>query len=81
MPNLNVSDFEKQPSVGDKIRVEGEIKSIDTGTGEVEASYDSIKILNKKRSSDEGESSSEENSPETSMDLDQALEKNFNYTR
>lgn len=86
MPTLNIDQFDTEPSVGQKVRVEGEIKSIDTGTGEVDVSYDSVKIIKKKKSSSDNTNNTDntdntDNVDNAPMNLDQALAKNFNYTQ
>lgn len=42
MPTLNLEQFDSPPSVGEKVIVKGIIESINTETGEVEVTYDSV---------------------------------------
>lgn len=65
MPTLNLDQFESPPSVGDKVTVKGEIESIDTATGEVEVTYDSVTV----------KSSNEDGRKEET--LDEAIDKAF----
>lgn len=51
MPTLQLDQFDEDdsPTVGDKVTIKGEIESIDTETGEVEVSYDSVRAKDKKK--------------------------------
>jgi len=79
MPKLNIDQFDTEPSVGQKVRVEGEVKSIDQDTGEVEVSYDKVETIDRSESSEENSESSD-NSVQ-GVNLDDALKKSFNYTQ
>lgn len=47
MPKINIDEFETEPSLGDKVRVEGVVKSINEEDGVVEISYDKVYVKNK----------------------------------
>lgn len=49
MPILDIDLFDEDPNVGDKVRVTGKVKSIDEETGEVDISYDDVKIVDEKK--------------------------------
>lgn len=49
MPKIDIDMFEDSPKVGDKVKVMGEIESIDEDTGEVEVSYDDVSIVDKSK--------------------------------
>lgn len=49
MPKLNIDEFDEAPHVGDKVKVMGKVESIDEDTGEVEVSYDDVKIVDEKK--------------------------------
>lgn len=49
MPILDIDMFDEDPNVGDKVRVTGKVKSIDEETGEVDISYDDVKIVDEKK--------------------------------
>lgn len=89
MPILDIDMFDENPKVGDKVKVLGKVKSIDEDTGEVDVSYDDVKILKKKRNrdsdSDEDDDDEEmvmrpEMFPE-SQNLDSALGRAFPNTQ
>lgn len=77
MPKLNIDEFDESPKVGDKIRVVGEIKSIDEETGEVNASYDKITIVNKEINDDDTEIETEDEVMPQDQSLDAALARSF----
>lgn len=77
MPKLNIDQFENEPKVGDKVRVEGKVESIDTDSGEVEVSYDDVKIVGKKSSSDNEKSDEDMSENDNSQSLDKALSQAF----
>ena len=89
MPTLNIDQFDTEPKVGDKVRVEGKVKSINTDTGEVDVSYDNVDIVNKRKKSSSNSDSTDnidntdkmttDNNP--GMNLDQALQNSFGYTQ
>lgn len=84
MPKLNVDMFDTEPSVGDKIKVLGTIKSIDTKTGDVEASYDDVAILtgnNSDQNSGPQDMNQDQNGVPQSQSLDAALAKAFPNTQ
>lgn len=49
MPTIDIDMFDEDPNVGDKVRVTGKVKSIDEETGEVDISYDDVKIVDEKK--------------------------------
>lgn len=49
MPILDIDMFDEDPKVGDKVRVTGKVNSIDEETGEVDISYDDVKIVDEKK--------------------------------
>lgn len=86
VPTLNIDQFDTEPSVGQKVRVEGEIKSINTDNGEVDVSYDSVKIIKNRKKPDNSNDNSDntdesDNSNDNAVSLDQALQNNFGYTQ
>lgn len=86
MPKINIDEFDESPKVGDKVKVMGVVKFIDEDSGEVEVSYDDVKIVkkDKKRSDDDNDeieiSMDEEIEPE-SQSLDAALARSFPNTQ
>lgn len=86
MPLIDIDMFDDAPKVGDKIKVLGKVESIDEDTGEVDVSYDDVKIVkkNKKRRNNDDddeevvvtETMDEEMMPQ-SQSLDQALNSYF----
>lgn len=49
MPTIPIEEFDEAPDLGDKVTVKGKVISIDEESGEVEISYDSVKVRNEKR--------------------------------
>lgn len=49
MPKIDIDEFDETPKVGDKVKVMGKVDSIDEDTGEVEVTYDDVKIVDKKK--------------------------------
>lgn len=49
MPTIDIDLFDEDPKVGDKVKVTGKVKSIDEETGEVDISYDDVKIVDEKK--------------------------------
>lgn len=49
MPMIDIDMFDDAPKVGDKIKVMGKVESIDEDTGEVDVSYDDVKIVKKSK--------------------------------
>lgn len=49
MPRLDIDMFDEEPKVGDKVKVLGKVKSINEDSGEVEVSYDDVKIIDEKK--------------------------------
>jgi len=87
MPKINIDEFDEAPKIGDKVRVTGKVKEIDEDSGEVEISYDEVKIVKvkdrKKDDSDsevEVETMDEEIMPE-SQSTDAALARYFQNTQ
>lgn len=84
MPKLNIDQFDESPNVGDKVRVMGKVESIDEDSGEVEVSYDDVKIVKEKRKKrdDEEEVVVEESEEASNSDsLDNALAQAFPNTQ
>ena len=92
MPNINIEEFDKEPSIGDKVRVEGKVESINDGV--VEITYDLVKILDKdkkkrkkakKRDNDDDDDDDDDDDVEIIYDdivtVDDALEQTFNRSR
>lgn len=77
MPKLTVDMFDSEPHVGDKVKVTGVIKSI-SDSGEVEASYDKVEIVNDESKLKYG---SQDQSDSTPDNLDEALSKAFPNTQ
>jgi len=73
MPTLNVDQFDKAPSVGDKVKVLGKVKSINEQTGEVDVSYDDVSIVN---SSPKKKSDSNYNNADNTVPMDQQMQPN-----
>lgn len=49
MPKIDIEEFDEAPDIGDKVIVKGKVISIDEESGEVEISYDSVKIRDYKK--------------------------------
>lgn len=49
MPTIPLDDFDEAPDIGDKVTVKGKVISIDEESEEVEVSYDSVKVGDKKQ--------------------------------
>lgn len=49
MPTINLDEFDDAPDIGDKVTVKGKVISIDEESEEVEISYDSVKVGDKKQ--------------------------------
>lgn len=92
MPTIDIDQFDEAPHVGDKVKVLGKVKSIDEDTGEVEISYDTVKILDdkkrkKKRNRDDDDDDDfeevvvETGMPPESQSLDMALAQAFPNTQ
>lgn len=93
MPTLDIDQFDDTPKVGDKIKVTGKVKSIDSDSGEVEVSYDDVSIVKKSRKNrdrdnedDDDDFNDDEIVLETQMDpntqsLDSALGQAFPNTQ
>lgn len=90
MPTLDIDQFDEAPNVGDKVRVTGKVKSIDEDSGEVEVTYDDVKIVDEKKRKkrrdydveveDDTVEVSTEMMPNTQT-LDQALAQSFPNTQ
>lgn len=83
MPNLTIDQFDTPPSVGDKIKVLGTVKSINKDTGDVEATYDDVAILTGKNSDQNSgpQDMNQDMNGDNSQTLDQALNQAFNKTQ
>lgn len=88
MPRLNIDEFNEEPSVGDKVKVVGKVKSIEDGM--VEISYDKVTIMDKKRrknrdndddDDDDFVEVSEETTVTDGMNADEALNRYFSENR
>lgn len=79
MPRIPVSEFDKEPSVGDKVKVVGKVKEIEDGM--VEISYDEVKILNKKDKDRDESDNSDESMVDGNMTTDEALDTFFDQNR
>lgn len=86
MPKIAIDQFDSPPKMGDKVTVIGKVQTIDEATGEVEISYDSVKVNGKtkrNRDSDDNDESDdlpEEMAPNT-QNLDEALSNAFPNTQ
>lgn len=49
MPQIPLDEFDEAPDIGDKVTVKGKVISIDEESEEVEVSYDSVKVGDKKQ--------------------------------
>lgn len=89
MPTLSIDLFDEEPRVGDKVKVMGKVKSIDEDSGEVEVSYDDVKIVDekkrkKRRNRDDDDFEEvvvETGMPPESQSLDEALSQAFPNTQ
>lgn len=88
MPKLDIDMFEESPKVGDKVKVIGKINHIDEESGEVDVSYDTVSVVNKRKKKDRSDDESDDT--ETPMDeevvtndqsLDSALMRAFPNTQ
>lgn len=78
MPTLQLDDFDDTPSVGDRVTIKGEIESIDTETGEVEVSYDSVKTKeDRKRKRRDRDNDDDDDDDDDFVTLDQAMVRAF----
>lgn len=84
MPTLSLEEFANPPKIGDKITVTGKVESINEESNEVEVSYDTIKVNNKKSSemkkekdSDSDDEEETETSTETIETVDEAMAREF----
>ena len=89
MPKIDIDMFEVSPKVGDKVKVLGKINHIDEESGEVDVSYDTVSVVNKRKKKDR-EDSDESDEVEVAMDeevttndqsLDNALMRAFPNTQ
>lgn len=92
MPTLDIDQFDEAPNVGDKVRVTGKVKSIDEDTGEVEVTYDDVKIVDEKKRKKRRDYNTEDDFVEedvvlhpemmpNTQTLDQALAQSFPNTQ
>lgn len=88
MPKISIDEFDESPKTGDKVKVMGVVKFIDEDSGEVEVSYDDVKIVKKDKKqdrsdddNDEIEISMEEEVEPESQSLDAALSRSFPNTQ
>lgn len=47
MPKLDMDMFDSPPTVGDKVTVTGEVKSINKKNGDVEVTYDRVEVTDR----------------------------------
>lgn len=90
MPVIDIDKFDETPKVGDKIKVEGRVKSIDEDDGTVEVTYGDVSIMQKRkkrRNRDDDDDFTDEvvlqetMMPPESQTLDQALAQSFPNTQ
>lgn len=95
MPRLDIDMFDEEPKVGDKVKVMGKVKSIDEDSGEVEVTYDDVKIVDEKKRKKRRDRDSdfdydddddivftrEQETMPQSQSLDQALAQSFPNTQ
>ena len=85
MPTINLDEFDDAPDIGDKVIVKGKVLSIDEDTGEVEISYDSVKIRNEKRKKRKNRDNDDDDDDDDDvevvyrddMSVDEALARSF----
>lgn len=82
MPNINLDEFDDAPDIGDKVTVKGKVLSIDEETGEVEISYDSVKVGDKNQNRKDRDYDDEEDDDmdvvvRDEMTVDEALSRSF----
>lgn len=88
MPTIDIDKFDETPKVGDKIKVEGRVQSIDEDDGTVEVTYGDVSIMQKRkkrrnRDDDDDDDFTDEvvlqetMMPPESQSLDQALAQTF----
>ena len=90
-PTIDIDMFDEDPKVGDKVKVLGKIESIDEDTGEVEVTYDDVKIVDEKKrkkrrdrdddTDDDDVVVLEEEMTPDSQSLDVALARSFTNTQ
>lgn len=92
MPTIDIDKFDETPKVGDKIKVEGRVQSIDEDDGTVEVTYGDVSIMQKRkkrrnRRDDDDDDFTDEvvlqetMMPPESQTLDQALAQSFPNTQ
>lgn len=89
MPKLDIDQFDKEPSLGDKVKIVGKVKSIEDGM--VEISYDKVTIMDKKRRKNRDDNNddddddfvevSEETTVTDGVSADEALNRYFSENR
>lgn len=83
MPTIPLDEFDDAPDIGDRVIVKGKVISIDEDTGEVEISYDSVKIRNQKKRKDRDNDNDDDDDDDVEvvyrddMSVDQALARSF----
>lgn len=83
MPNINLDEFDDAPDIGDRVIVKGKVLSIDEETGEVEISYDSVKIRNQKKRKNRDNDDDDDDDDDVDivyrdeMSVDEALSRSF----
>lgn len=89
MPKLDIDMFDETPKVGDNIKVEGKVESIDKESGEVDVTYGDVSIVEKKKKKTRRDRNNDEDDeivfeqemiPNTQT-LDQALAQSFPQTQ
>lgn len=89
MDRLDIDMFDEEPKVGDKVKVLGKIESIDEDSGEVEVSYDDVKIIDEKKRKKRDRKDNEDDDEITldmevdpnDQSLDSSLARAFPYTQ
>lgn len=79
MPRIDIDQFDKEPSVGDKVKVVGKVKEIEDGM--VEISYDEVTIVNKKDKDRDESDNSDDSEVDGMMTTDEALNTYFDQNQ
>lgn len=79
MPRIDIDKFDKEPSVGDKVKVVGKVKEIEDGM--VEISYDEVTIVNKKDKDRDESDNSDDSKVDGMMTTDEALNTYFDQNQ
>lgn len=76
MPTIDIDRFDDTPKVGDKIKVMGKVKSIDSDSGEVEVSYDDVSIVKKSRKKRDRDNDDDDDFNDDEIVLDTQMDPN-----